>query len=240
MFTRVSNLTFGSGAGHLFWRNPDLGLLGLTGGYLYRDGVDTYEAGVEGEYYLGRFTLGVFGGVGSINYANPAPFIDSNPTRFVGRLSVDYYLLNNLRLGGTYTTAFRDNLGQGEIEYQTPIRGLALTSEVAYGDYGYHHWLFGLRYYFGGQKSLCDRQRQDDPPGLTRQILYDLGAYGAEFNHKEQAYLAATSSSGSSGNSGGGDYGVTTTTVDYNNPSYNGSITTSGLHYDSPTTTFNP
>ena len=58
------------------------------------------------------------------------------------------------------------------------------------GRYDYHHWLFGIRYYFGGHKSLRDRQRQDDPPVLTRQILYDLGAYGAEFNSKLNNYVA--------------------------------------------------
>lgn len=209
LYSRISSQNFGGGAAHAFWRDPDIGLLGLTGGYLYRNGVDTYQAGAEGEYYLGRFTLGFFGGVGSIDYANSAPFIATNPTRFVGRLSADYYPIDNLRVGVAFTTAFRDQLGQGELEYQTPINGLALTSEVAYGDYGYHHWLFGVRYYFGGHKSLRDRQRQDDPPGLMGQILSDLGLYGAEFNHKGDGYLATHPGAG---NLGGG-YGLSTTTV---------------------------
>ena len=135
----------------------------------------------------------------------------TNPTRFVGRVSTDYYPIDNLRVGASFTTAFHDNLAKGEIEYQTPINGLALTGEAALGNNGYDHWLLGVRYYFGGKKSLRDRQRQDDPRGLMPQILHSLGVYGAEFNRKENAYIAAHPSS--SGNSGGGGYGLIITSV---------------------------
>ena len=210
LYSQISDLNFYGGAGHFFWRDPKIGLAGLTGGYLYRDGVYTYQAGAEGQYYLGRFTFGAFAGVGSIKYANPAPFIDTNPTRLVGRVSADYYPLNDLRVGASYTTAFRENLVSGELEYQTPIRGLALTAEVSTGDYGYHDCLFGIRYYFGGNKTLRDRHRQDDPPGLMPHILQGLGVYGAEFNHKGNEYIANNPGSGSLGGSGG-DYGVVIT-----------------------------
>ena len=83
-----------------------------------------------------------------------------------------------LRAGVLYTSAFGDDLGRAELEYQTPIRGLALTAEAAKGDHGYDHLLFGVRYYFGSKKSLRDRQRQDDPPGFMQQVLQGLGLYG--------------------------------------------------------------
>ena len=207
-YSRISDLNFYGGAGHFFCRQPDMGLLGLTGGYLYRDGVDnisTFQVGAEGEYYWRQFTFGFFGGLGSIDYRYAAPFIDTNPTRFVGRISADYYVLENLRIGASFTTAFRDSLGKGELEFQTPISGLAWTAEAAWGDHGYDHWLFGVRYYFGGKKTLRDRQRQDDPRSLMPQILHSLGVYGAEFNRKERAYVNANPGSGSSGG-GYGDF----------------------------------
>ena len=214
LYSHISDLNFYGGAGHLFWRNPNTGLLGLTGGYLYRDGadsVDTFQAGVEGELYWRQFTFGFFGGIGSINYQYSAPFIDTNPTRFIGRVSADYYPVENLRVGASFTSAFKDNLLKGEIEWQTPINGLALTGEAAIGNNGYDHWLLGVRYYFGGNKSLRDRQRQDDPRGLMPQILHSLGVYGAEFSRKEIGYIAAHPSS--SGNSGNGDYGSITISI---------------------------
>lgn len=98
-YSHIGDLNFYGGGGHLFWRDPDLGLPGLTGGYISRTGVDTFQAGVEGENYLGPVTLGFFGGLGQIDYAQTTPFIDTNPTRFIGRLAADYYPLKNLRVG---------------------------------------------------------------------------------------------------------------------------------------------
>lgn len=213
LYSRITDEDFFGAAGHLFWRNPNYGLLGIMGGHLHRDGVNTFQVGAEVEYYLGRFTLSGSAGAGSINYANAAPFIDSNPTRFVGRVSADYYPINDLRLGVSYVTAFHDNLVKGELEYQTPFHGLALTAEVAAGDHGYDRWLFGVRYYFGRNKSLRDRHHRDDPPSLMPQVLHGLGVYGAEFNRKGKAYLAAHPGSGSLGNGGSGSYGVIVTTV---------------------------
>jgi hypothetical protein len=197
LYSRIGGLDFYGGAGHLFWRDPAVGLVGLTGGYLSREGVDTFQVGAEAEYYLGRFTFGLFAGVGSISYANVVSFIDTNPTRFVGRVRADYYPLDDLRVSVSYTTAFEDNLVKGDLEYQTPLKAVALTAEVAAGDHGYNHWLLGVRYYFGGKKSLRDRQRQDDPPGLMNEILHGLGVYGAEFNRKASAYAAAHPGTGS-------------------------------------------
>ncbi|HPY29426.1 MAG TPA: hypothetical protein PLT00_04760 [Verrucomicrobiota bacterium] len=197
LYSHIGSLDFYGGAGHLFWRNPDLGLIGVTGGYLVRSGVDTFQAGAEGEYYLNRFTFGFFAGVGAISCDRAAPFIDTTPTRFIGRVSADWYALEELRLGVSCTTAFRNNLVKGEAEYQTPIRGLAVTAEVAVGDHHYDHWLLGVRYYFGGNKSLRDRQRRDDPRGLMPQILHGLGVYGAEYNRKGRAYIAAHPGAGS-------------------------------------------
>lgn len=205
LYSRISGEDFYGGAGHLFWRNPDIGLIGIAGGYLGRSGVDTFQIGAEGEYYLNRFTLGFFAGVGSINYDNSTPFIDTQPTKFLGRVSADWYALDDLRFGVSYTRTFEANLIKGEVEYQTPLRGLALTAEVAAGDHDYDHWLLGVRYYFGGNKSLRDRQRRDDPRSLMPQILHGLGVYGAEFNRKGRAYLAAHPGAGSLN---GGSYGV--------------------------------
>jgi hypothetical protein len=213
LYSRIDSHDFYGGAGHFFWRDPTSGLVGITGGYLVRSGLNAFQVGAEGEYYLGDFTFGVFAGVGSIEYDNAAPFIDTNPTSFVGRVSADWYALEDLRVGVSYTTVFENNLVKSEVEYQTPVRGLALTGEVAAGDHGYDHWLLGARYYFGGKKSLRDRQRRDDPRSLMPQILHGLGVYGAEFNRKGSAYLSAHPATGNLSGGGGGTYGVVYTLV---------------------------
>lgn len=213
LYSRISDFDFYGSGGHLFWRDPEIGLLGLAGGYLDRTGVDTYQVGAEGEYYLDRFTFGFFGGIASINYDTAVPFIDTNPTEFIGKISVGYYPLDNLLVRASYTTSFGDGLAKAEVEYQTPVRGLALTAEGAQGDHNYDHWLLGVRYYFGGKKSLRDRLRQDDPPGLMPQILHGLGVYGAEFNRKGNRFLRAHAGSGNYGYGSYDSFGVTITTI---------------------------
>jgi hypothetical protein len=202
LYSRIDEQDFFGGAGHFFWRKPELGLIGVSGGYLAHEDVDTFQVGAEGEYYLDRFTFGLFAGVGSIHFENAVPFIDTEPTRFIGRVSADWYALDDLRVGASYTTAFDNNLVKGEAEYQTPLPGLAITAEIARGDHGYDHWLLGVRYYFGGKKSLRDRHRQDDPRSLMPQILHGLGSYGAELNRNAKSYFASHPDSGNWSTSG--------------------------------------
>ncbi len=206
LYTRVSDRDFFGGAGHFFWRDPSFGLLGIAGGAITQDAVSSSQALVEGQYYAGKFTINGHVGVGHLSYDVPAPFIDSDPTEFTGSVSLDYYVTGNLRLGAGYTHAFGNHLGVAQAEYQTPWKGLALTAEYARGSHDYDHALFGVRFYFGTNKPLIDRHRQDDPPSLTQRILTGIGLYGAEFNRRATSYV--DENGGQGGWSGGGGYGV--------------------------------
>jgi len=189
LYSNIDGDDFYGGAGHVFWRKPDLGLIGITGGYLFREGVETYHAGAEVEYYWKRLTLRGFAGIGALTYEFPVPFIDSDPMRFAGTLGASYYLLEDLRAGVSYSTVLHNHLGKAEVEYQTPVSGLTLTGEFALGEHDYDHWLVGVRWYFGEKKSLRARHRTDDPPSLMPQILQGLGVYGADFNKRARHYL---------------------------------------------------
>ena len=71
------------------------------------------------------------------------------------------------------------------------MSGLSCFAELAAGDHGYDHALFGITCYFGGNKSLIQRHREDDPPNLLRRALYTIGTYGAQFNHDAERYVTA-------------------------------------------------
>jgi hypothetical protein len=43
LYSRIGAGDFYGGGGHFFWRDPDIGLIGLAGGYLHRSGVDTFQ-----------------------------------------------------------------------------------------------------------------------------------------------------------------------------------------------------
>jgi hypothetical protein len=118
LYTRVSDRDFFGGAGHFFWRDPAVGLLGLAGGAVTQDAVSSSQVLIEGQYYAGKFTVSGHVGVGHLSYDVPAPFIDSDPTEFTGSISLDYYVTGNLRLGAGYIYAFENHLGVAQAEYR--------------------------------------------------------------------------------------------------------------------------
>lgn len=74
--------SFANVAGHLFWRNPNQGLVGLYTSYTWWDrygGLQVAHVGAEGEFYFGRFTLQ---GIAGVEFGNSAA-VDSVSTTIV-------------------------------------------------------------------------------------------------------------------------------------------------------------
>jgi hypothetical protein len=191
LYTHVSDVDFTGAGGHLFWRDWDKGLLGVTGGFVHGDLLDSAAGGVEGEYYLGRLTFLAGFGAAHIGYDTSVPFIDTSVTDFYATAGLRYYLLDDLMFGASYFHLFDNELGVGQIEYQTPIHGLSLFAEVAVGEHDYEHALIGAQFYLGKSKSLIRRHREDEPPSIVRQILNGIGVYGAEYNEEGQEYAGS-------------------------------------------------
>ncbi len=154
---QIASKTYGHGAGHLFWRDPAIGLLGGYTSWTVWDSIDSYRSGVEGEYYAGRFTAsGVLGyewgdvdnGVFSIEdlsfYAND-DFKLSVGHRFSKEIG------HSLALGAEYQFLKTRNVG-----YAAFVDGRI-------GENDYQSIFAGIRLYFGQDKSLIRRHREDDP-----------------------------------------------------------------------------
>ena len=170
------DVTSGGSAGHLFWRDPSIGLLGAYGHYVGADsfgGVSLFAGGVEGALYLGRFTVeGVVGADGgNVDLGTSGSFgIDA---RFFDVASLSYYPVDNLRL----------SLGQGRVlglnaalfgaEWGVATAGGTMSALYARGivsEGGDGAVLGGLRFYFGErQKTLIRHHREDDPSLSTLQ-----------------------------------------------------------------------
>jgi len=208
LYTRVGSEDFEGGGLHLFWRDSDEGMIGLTAGGINGDLLYGLQGGLEAEYYLNRFTFGANMGAATLQYDNSAPFIDAHPTDIDATAALSYYPVDNVMIQGAYSRLLDNNLYEMLVEYQTPVNGLSCFTELAAGDHGYDHVLFGLRFYFGKNKSLIHRHREDDPPNLLRRVLYTIGTYGAEWNRARQSYAEEHPGGGYS--SGGGGYGSVT------------------------------
>lgn len=190
---------FFAGGAHFFWRNPNRALVGLFAGGESGEAQYSLHAGVEAEYYFHQFTFGLSAGIGHLKYDQPVSFFETDQTRFVGSAFAAWYPVDQLMIEVGYANLFESHLGQAVIEYQTPLCGLSLTADAGIGSHDYDYVLLGIRYYFGGNKSLIRRHREDDPGGLLRRVMNGLGLVGADFN--EQA--------ANSGGNGNGGFGAT-------------------------------
>ena len=188
-----SNRFIGSIGGHLFWRDPSRGLVGLYGDYAHWDeygGVHVSHVGGEGEAYFGRWTLG---GVAGVEFGNNSSVLTSssstvaiagggtlttttttgsldNVTRFFDRVTLSYYITDNWKasIGHRYYGG-KNALALGT-EYALPVGRGAMASLFAEGRVGEGHNNYGvwggIRFYFGQHdKSLIRRNREDDPAG---------------------------------------------------------------------------
>ena len=184
LYTDVSKNDFYGMGAHLFWRDSEKGLFGVTAGVLRENDVlDSWVAGIEGEYYMGNVTLGAQVGFANVDYkGGPLPFIETDETDYYASAKIGFYPIDDLLLSLSYSRSFDNGLVQGQIEYQTPLNGISLFVDIAQGEDNYDHALIGLRYYFGKEKSLKLRHRQDDPPNVLHSMMNSIGTYGAEFN----------------------------------------------------------
>lgn len=169
-----SKAYWGTGS-HLFWRDPSVGLLGLTYsyqrwndfnfGYLHNANAlvikDAYmhRGGAEGELYLSRFTVSGRGG-----YQDGTVKADG-----YGQLKLRYYATDDLSVHVTGDHFAGQNLIRGGLEYRPNLQvlsGLSFFAEGGYGSHDYGVGQAGIRYYFGQPTNLINRDRRSDPDML--------------------------------------------------------------------------
>jgi hypothetical protein len=184
------------GTGHLFWRDPSVGLLGAYGSYAHWNGIsgvilpptgaNIARYAAEGEYYWGRWTFRSVAGYETVRFNIPAvvPGVPafSIPNRFFDSVRASYYVTDDFKLsiGHVYTVG-RNALTLGS-EYGFALGGGRMASLFAngsIGETGLYAARAGLRIYFGQRdKTLINRNRQDDPD-----------ADDDEFNLQDLAYM---------------------------------------------------
>jgi opacity protein-like surface antigen len=168
------------GVVHLFTRDPESYLLGVTGGAFDGENATLYAVGPEAELYLGNFSLEAWGG-----YLNVDP--DNDGSEDTGFIIADgaFYLTDDFRvsIGGKIIDDYE--AVRGGFEYQFSESPLSLYAEAEYGDDETFEVLGGLKFYFGGEdKSLIRRHREDDPRNRSLRVFdlflagIDDGGYG--------------------------------------------------------------
>jgi len=164
--------SIGATTGHLFWRNPSVGLLGLYGQYVHAnafDGVDSYGGAFEGALYRGRMSLDAIAGAETGSAKLGGINLDLG-TRFFDVADLSYYPLDDVKLsighiytGGTHAAQFGAEWG-----FATGGGTMAaLFAKADVTERGETGVLAGLRLYFGERdKPLIRRHQEDDPIAL--------------------------------------------------------------------------
>jgi len=188
------NRFIGNGAAHLFWRNPQQGLLGLYASHLRWSeygGVNVSHFGGEGAIYRGRFTLHAVAGV---EWGNNSSVLASsttsrtfvaglgtatqtisstsgqldNVTRFFDRVTLSYYMTDNWKasIGHRYFGG-RHMLALGS-EHALPLgRGVMASAfgEGRRGEGSNNYGAWGgVRFYFGKSDKSLIRRHREDDP----------------------------------------------------------------------------
>lgn len=161
--------TFYGTAGHLFWRDPAVGLAGVYGAFKHVDtptGSNLGQIAFEGEYYMPQATVR-----GKIGWEG----LDL-PSRVFGKLDLDWYATPDLALsigyrytGGVSALALGAEWLTG---HQVGGHRLALFGEGRVGENNHNSVLAGMKLYNGPSQTLMDKHRRDDP-----EIDKDLTAF---------------------------------------------------------------
>jgi hypothetical protein len=181
------NAFAGGGTAHLFWRDPAIGLFGPVATVEGGNGVRFGWYGAEAELYAGVFTFGAWGGYH--NAVDDGLGLAASSGYYGGSLT--FYPIPDLALSAGAGSEFGRASGRGTLEFQpdlTARRNVAffVTGEVTQPS-GYTVTA-GVRLYFGPDKSLIRRHREDDPsfavlpPEINSALMYSGAGSGPLHN----------------------------------------------------------
>ena len=155
---------FGGAAAHLFWRDPSIGLVGIYGSGFTNTARVNYQManiGIEGALYLGQF---------SVEATVGGQFVSDQDADVFGAATAAFYPIDDLRLYGGYRYCFGESAAAAGFEWQFPYQlddsiNWAIFADSRFREDETVAW-GGVRLYFGSQKPLIRRHREDDPGPL--------------------------------------------------------------------------
>jgi hypothetical protein len=151
----VGSNSYWGGAGHLFWRDPNWGLIGAYGSAESLQNTTMQRYAGQAEFYLDRVTLG--GAVGEQ---------EGDVLHGVfGKADIGFYATPNFVLRAGFEGTPGGDFGRAGLEFQpaaTSLSGLSLFADAAFGRGT--QITFGIKFHFGeAGETLIYRDRHEDP-----------------------------------------------------------------------------
>jgi hypothetical protein len=176
------NIGFGAGTAHLFWRDPEIGMFGPIATMAGGIGIRLGWYGAEAEYYAGMFTFGAWGGYHDVNSDRFG--IASSSGYYGGRVTA--YPIPDLALSLGAGSEFNRVTGIANLEFQPDLfarRNVAFYVNGAVGESYTYVVTAGFRLYFGPDKSLIRRHREDDPvqDDVSAAVSTLFGGYAQQY-----------------------------------------------------------
>lgn len=156
------NALFGGGTAHLFWRDPEIGLFGPVVSVDGGSGKRLGWYGAEAEFYATRLTFGAWAGYHDVVNSDVGVTANSG---FYGGKAIAYFS-PDLALTIAATSAFNQVNGTATFEFQPDLfarHNVAFYADSELANHSAYTITAGIRFYFGADKPLIRRHREDDP-----------------------------------------------------------------------------
>lgn len=168
----TNSLFLGGGTAHVFWRDPQVGLVGPIAALMGGGGATIGLYGGEGQLYAGMFSLG--GVAGYMSATSPSGNV---PSGGLWQGTLTFYPISDLALTAGGGQAAGAGFGLAQVEYQPDFiagHNMSFFVDSDIGENGYYRVTGGVRFFFGPEKTLMRRQREDDPPAVWYAIKQQL------------------------------------------------------------------
>lgn len=164
---------FYHGAGHLFWRDPAAGMLGVYGSITNRQGtlnnINHHVLALEAEAYFDQITVSAL-----VGHEDGAHVEDG----ILVIADLSFYPADNIRtyLGVRHIQdeTFAAAGVEAQLSQPSDNLGLAVFGEGRLADDDEYLVSAGMRVYFGAQKALINRHREDDPIVRGKEFLFAI------------------------------------------------------------------
>ncbi len=159
------------GGGGLFAQDIDVGSFSqLSAGAATGDlTIDVVNIATEVELYLDRFSLEGMAGASFVD--SPASLTTIDDVYLLGNATLAYYITDDLRVDAGWRHGVGGHTGSVGFEWQAHSHtsaGYSGFAQAQVGEGGEVAAVFGLRLYWGDDKTLIERHRLDDPAIFLR------------------------------------------------------------------------
>ena len=148
-------------AGHFFTRDPSSYLLGVYGEVAGVGDNDISRIALEGELYRDEVTFSGIIGFEDSDFTDDELFAAGD---------IAFYVDDNFQISGGFSHFLDVSSANVGFEWQPDDTNVSFFAEGAFGDNDHTSVLGGIRIYFGEQKSLIRRHREDDPKNWINRL----------------------------------------------------------------------